>query len=79
MAVSLSLLCLLAALSSIQAQLIQFSSGEGNFKLADHDTAPVIIVASNEQIGVARAAQDVAWDFGRVVGVSILNPASTLF
>lgn len=67
------LACLLTATASIQAQLIQFSAGDGNFKLADQSVAPTIIVASNERVGVARAAQDVAWDFGRVVGVSTLR------
>lgn len=63
-------LCLLVAVGCVQAQLIQFSSGEANFKLADRSIAPDIIVASDEEIGVSRAAKDVAWDFGRVVGVS---------
>ncbi|KAH7093799.1 hypothetical protein FB567DRAFT_567057 [Paraphoma chrysanthemicola] len=66
----LKLSCLLAAASSVQAQLVQFSPGPGNWKLADQSIAPTIVVASNERIGVARAAQDLAWDFGRVVGVN---------
>lgn len=71
MASLMRLTCVLAAISSVQAQLIQFSVGDGNFKLADQSIAPTIVVAKNEQVGVARAAQDLAWDVGRVVGVSI--------
>jgi len=48
--------------------LLRFDGGD--FKLADQAVAPSIVVASNERVGVARAAQDLAWDFGRVVGVS---------
>lgn len=68
---SSSLLWLLAAACPAVAQQIQFSAGENNLKLADQSVAPNILVASNEQVGVTRAAQDLAWDFGRVVGVSI--------
>jgi len=63
-----SLPFVLAALGAVQAQLLRFDGGD--FKLADQAVAPSIVVASNERVGVARAAQDLAWDFGRVVGVS---------
>ncbi|PSN62326.1 hypothetical protein BS50DRAFT_650881 [Corynespora cassiicola Philippines] len=52
------------------AQLLVFDPGQSNFKLADKSLAPNIYVSSNDIVGVARAAQDLAWDFGRVLGVN---------
>ncbi|KAH7325672.1 hypothetical protein B0I35DRAFT_466743 [Stachybotrys elegans] len=43
---------------------------ETDFKLADTSLAPSILIAGNEPIGVERTANDVAQDFGRVVGVN---------
>jgi hypothetical protein len=68
------LFAVLATISTVpvNAQLLLFGPGQSNYKLADQSSAPKILVANNEVVGVARAAQDVAWDFGRVVGVSFL-------
>ncbi|KAL4865075.1 hypothetical protein BDV12DRAFT_211234 [Aspergillus spectabilis] len=56
-------------LASVYAQLL-FQPGRSQFKLADRTIAPGIWVAQNELVGVERAAQDLARDFGRVVGVN---------
>ncbi|KAF2825625.1 hypothetical protein CC86DRAFT_294373 [Ophiobolus disseminans] len=78
----LSISYVLVAASTVQAQLLQFNSNGSNFKLADRSVAPSIVVTSNERVGIARAAQDLAWDFGRVVGIngtiatSLTNPDS---
>ncbi|OGM51083.1 hypothetical protein ABOM_000371 [Aspergillus bombycis] len=60
---------LLALLPRVQAYLL-FNSGESEFKLADQSVAPVIWTAQDDVIGVARAARDLALDFGRVLGVN---------
>ncbi|KAL5342667.1 hypothetical protein BJX70DRAFT_409660 [Aspergillus crustosus] len=58
---------MLALVPTVQAYLL-FNSGESDFKLADQSTVPTILVAEDDHVGVARAAQDLALDFGRVVG-----------
>ncbi|SPO04377.1 uncharacterized protein DNG_07062 [Cephalotrichum gorgonifer] len=61
---------MLACLATTNAQHLLFTSGESDFKLADTATSPDIKVSQNDLVGVERAAQDVAWDFGRVIGVN---------
>jgi hypothetical protein len=60
----------LAVLAVGHAQLLFTSPGDSGFKLADQTTVPDIWVAKNDIVGVERTAQDVAWDFGRVVGMN---------
>ncbi|KAK0385777.1 hypothetical protein NLU13_6954 [Sarocladium strictum] len=62
------LVVVLAALAVGHAQLLFTSPGDSGFKLADQDGVPDIWVSKNDIVGVERAAQDVAWDFGRVIG-----------
>lgn len=64
---------ILANTVAIYAQLLLFGPGQSDFKLADKNSVSSIVVASNELVGVARAAQDLAWDFGRVIGVCIVS------
>ncbi|KAI9149023.1 Intracellular serine protease [Paramyrothecium foliicola] len=63
----ISIPAVLAAVSSVGAQLL-FSPSGSNFKLGDGSVSPDIKIAKNEPIGVPRTAQDLAWDFGRVLG-----------
>ncbi|KAE8409982.1 hypothetical protein BDV37DRAFT_277629 [Aspergillus pseudonomiae] len=60
---------LLALLPRVHAYLL-FTSGGSEFKLADQSTAPAIWTGEDDLIGVARAARDLAQDFGRVLGVN---------
>lgn len=57
----------LAAIGVAQSQLL-FKDGSSNFKLGDSNISPDIKIAKNEPVGVPRTAQDLAWDFGRVLG-----------
>ncbi|ELQ35044.1 hypothetical protein M0657_005941 [Pyricularia oryzae] len=61
---------LAAALGTAHAALLTFTAGESDFKLAATGLAPVIQVASNDWPAVKRVAQDLAADFGRVVGTN---------
>lgn len=61
---------LLTCAIGAQCQLLVFPPSSSNYKLADTSTAPEIQVASNDFAGVKRTANDLAVDFGRVVGVN---------
>ncbi|KFA68067.1 hypothetical protein S40285_02546 [Stachybotrys chlorohalonatus IBT 40285] len=62
-----------------QCQML-FEPGSSDYQLADDTFAPTILVSGNEAPGVARAAGDLAADFGRVVGqegtVAVTNSSS---
>ena len=59
----------LGSLASVHAQLL-FEPDVSDFQLASTTSAPDVWIAQNELIGVERTAQDLARDFGRVVGVN---------
>lgn len=63
-------LTVLTVFATVHAQLLVFDRSQSNFKLADKNVAPNIQVSSSDSLGVIRAAQDLAWDFGRVLGVT---------
>ncbi|KAF3936617.1 hypothetical protein ABW19_dt0209873 [Dactylella cylindrospora] len=53
-----------------QEDILVFSSGVSEFKLASNQAAPEIWVSTNDFPGVQRTANDVAIDFGRIVNVN---------
>lgn len=59
----------LGSFACVCAQLL-FDPGASDFQLATASFAPDLWVAQNEFMGVERTAQDLARDFGRVVGVN---------
>lgn len=71
-----SAILLLRAITVAHGQLI-FDPGESELKLADTTRAPDIRIAPDEALGVERTANDVARDFGRVVGVNGTVTVST--
>lgn len=54
--------------TSANEDLLVFQSGKSPYKLADQNNAPNIWIAENDFKGVQRVANDLAADFGRVVG-----------
>lgn len=60
---------MLGSFTFVHAQLL-FDPGPSKFQLASTSFAPDLWVAQNELPGVERTAQDLARDFGRVVGVN---------
>lgn len=64
-------------LSVVNGQLLTFTPGESEYKLAEEGFVPAIKVSGDDFVGVHRTAQDLADDFGRVIGtngtVSIVN------
>ncbi|KAH8203308.1 hypothetical protein TruAng_002504 [Truncatella angustata] len=57
-------------LGAASADIFSFSASSDDLKLASKDTAPVIALCKDESWAVQRTAQDLAWDFGRVVGLN---------
>ena len=63
-----------------QDDFLAFDAKTGQYKLAGKNMAPVIQIAQNDYTGVKRTANDLALDFGRVIGtngtVNIVNSTS---
>jgi hypothetical protein len=63
-------LCAPAAAQVQQAPVFSFAAGGSGLQLGGSDLAPEIRVAPNDLPGVRRVANDLATDFGRVLGVN---------
>ncbi|KAF9871025.1 hypothetical protein CkaCkLH20_11442 [Colletotrichum karsti] len=53
-----------------QQDILLFQDGSSNYRLASQQTGPQVWVAKNDYPAVHRASQDLAVDFGRVLGVN---------
>jgi len=64
-----------------QKATIAFEAGDGSLSLASDGASPQIILDAADWLGVIRAAQDLAADFGRVTGsngtVMLMNGTDT--